>query len=45
VTLDVITSIVLDHLSWVDFQVHPACLWRIIDGALMLIGVLLVVSF
>ena len=44
-TADGVTSIVLDHLSWISFQVRPASLGRIIARSLMLIGVLLSVSF
>lgn len=44
-TADVVTSIVLDHLSWIGFQVHPASLGPIIARSLMLISVLLIASF
>jgi uncharacterized membrane protein YdcZ (DUF606 family) len=45
VTADGVTSIVLDHLSWISFQVRPVSLGRIIARSLMLIGVLLIASF
>lgn len=45
VTAGVITSIVLDHFGWVGFEVHPVSLWRILGGALMIGGVILVAMF
>jgi hypothetical protein len=36
---------VLDHLSWISFQVRPASLGPIIARSLVWIGVLLIVSF
>jgi transporter family-2 protein len=45
VTAGVVTSIVLDHFGWVGFEPHPASLWRILGGCLMVIGVALVAYF
>ncbi|MCJ2072523.1 DMT family transporter [Methylobacterium sp. J-030] len=45
VTAGVITSILLDHFGLVGFKVHPAGLWRILGGALMIGGVGLVARF
>ncbi|WP_375462526.1 DMT family transporter [uncultured Methylobacterium sp.] len=45
VTAGVITSILLDHFGWVGFEVHPASLWRVVGGALMIGGVVLVALF
>ncbi|GJE59924.1 DMT family transporter [Methylobacterium trifolii] len=42
VTAGVVTSIVLDHFGWVGFERHPATLWRILGGILMVGGVALV---
>ncbi len=44
VTAGVVTSIALDHFGLVGFQQHSAGLWRIVGGAVM-IGGLLLVSF
>ena len=44
VTAGILTSIALDHFGLVGFQQHPAGLWRLIGGAVM-IGGLLLVSF
>ena len=45
VTAGVVTSILLDHFGLVGFKVHPASLWRILGGALMIGGVGLVARF
>ncbi|MFK5599087.1 DMT family transporter [Methylobacterium sp. HMF5984] len=45
VTAGVVTSILLDHFGWVGFAVHPATLWRIVGGILMIGGVVLVAVF
>ena len=45
VTSGVVTSIVLDHFGWVGFEAHPAGLWRILGGLLMVVGVALVATF
>jgi transporter family-2 protein len=45
VTAGVVTSILLDHFGWVGFDTHPATLWRIFGGVLMIIGVLFVAAF
>lgn len=45
VTAGVITSILLDHFGWAGFQEHPASLWRILGGVMMIGRVLLVASF
>ncbi|MET3481380.1 DMT family transporter [Methylobacterium sp. 1973] len=45
VTAGVATSIVLDNFGWVGFERHPASLWRILGGVLMIAGVALVALF
>lgn len=45
VTAGVVTSILLDHFGWAGFDVHPASLWRILGGLLMICGVALVAIF
>lgn len=45
VTAGVVTSILLDHFGWVGFDVHPATVWRILGGVLMIAGVALVALF
>ncbi|MCJ2128508.1 DMT family transporter [Methylobacterium sp. E-045] len=45
VTAGVATSILLDHFGWVGFERHPATLWRIAGGLLMIAGVALVALF
>ena len=45
VTAGVVTSVLLDHFGWVGFAVHPATLWRILGGILMIAGVALVALF
>jgi len=45
VTAGVVTSILLDNFGLVGFKVHPASLWRIFGGALMIGGVGLVARF
>ncbi len=45
VTAGVVTSILLDHFGLVGFEVHPASLWRILGGLLMVAGVALVALF
>lgn len=45
VTAGVVTSIVLDHFGWVGFTEHPASLWRVLGGVLMIGGVALVALF
>ncbi|CAA2099216.1 DMT family transporter [Methylobacterium sp. Leaf93] len=45
VTAGVITSILLDHFGWIGFERHPATLWRIGGGVLMIAGVALVATF
>jgi bacterial/archaeal transporter family-2 protein len=45
VTAGVVTSILLDHFGLVGFKVHPASLWRILGGTLMIGGVGLVARF
>ncbi len=37
-------SLILDHYGWVGFPRHPLGLWRMIGGALLIIGVVLVVQ-
>ncbi|TXM64526.1 DMT family transporter [Methylobacterium sp. WL12] len=41
----VTTSIVLDHFGWVGFERHPASVWRVLGGVLMIAGVGLVALF
>lgn len=45
VTAGVLTSIILDHFGWVGFERHPASLWRVLGGLLMVAGVGLVALF
>lgn len=45
VTAGVVTSILLDNFGWVGFERHPATLWRILGGCLMVAGVALVSMF
>ena len=45
VTAGVVTSVLLDHFGWVGFAVHPATIWRILGGLLMIGGVALVALF
>lgn len=42
VTAGVVTSIILDNFGWVGFEQHPASVWRILGGLLMVVGVALV---
>lgn len=42
VTAGIATSILLDHLGWVGFAQHPAGPWRILGGAIMVGGLILV---
>lgn len=45
VTAGVVTSILLDHFGWIGFERHPATLWRVVGGLLMIAGVALVATF
>jgi transporter family-2 protein len=36
-------SLILDHYGWIGFPQHPIGLWRIVGGALLVAGVVLVV--
>lgn len=45
VTVAIVTSIVLDNYALVGFERHPAGLWRIVGGLLMVGGVTLVTIF
>jgi transporter family-2 protein len=45
VTAGVATSILLDNFGWVGFERHPAGIWRILGGILMVVGVALVAYF
>lgn len=45
VTAGVVTSIALDHFGWVGFDRHPASLFRILGGLMMIAGVALVARF
>ena len=40
-----VTSLLIDHYGLVGFKVHELNLWRVIGGALMSLGVLLVALF
>ncbi len=42
VTGQMLTSIALDHFGWVGFAQHPASLPRLVGGALIVIGVVLI---
>ncbi|GJE16345.1 DMT family transporter [Methylobacterium marchantiae] len=44
VTAGVVTSILLDHFGWIGFERHPATVWRILGGLLMIGGVALVAT-
>ncbi len=37
-------SLILDHYGWIGFPKHPLSLWRIVGGALLIMGVVLVVQ-
>ena len=39
VTVGVAASLVIDHFGWIEFQVHPASVWRVAGAVLMVIGV------
>jgi len=45
VSAALIASVVLDHFGWIGFAPHPAGLWRILGGVLMVAGVVLVAKF
>ncbi len=45
ITATMITSILLDNYGLLGFSVHPANLWRIVGGAIMLGGMTLVCMF
>jgi bacterial/archaeal transporter family-2 protein len=45
VTAGVVTSILLDHFGLAGFEEHPASLWRLLGGLLMIAGVALVALF
>lgn len=45
VTAAVVTSLLLDHFGWMGFKEHPANLWRILGGVLMISGVGLIARF
>lgn len=45
VTAGVVTSILLDHFALVGFERHPASVWRMLGGFLMVVGVGLVALF
>ena len=36
-------SLILDHYGWIGFPQHPIGFWRIVGGALLVVGVVLVV--
>ena len=42
VTGQVIASLVLDHFGMVGFAIHPVNAWRLLGGALLVAGVLIV---
>lgn len=37
-------SLILDHYGWIGFPQHPLGFWRTVGGALLIIGVVLVVQ-
>ena len=45
VTSAIVTSILLDHFGWLGFDVQTAGLWRLLGGALMIVGLVLVCVF
>lgn len=45
VTATLVSAILLDHFGIVGFERHPATLWRIVGGALMIGGLVLVCIF
>ncbi len=45
VTATLVSAILLDHLGIIGFERHPATLWRIVGGALMIGGLALVCIF
>lgn len=45
VTSALVTSLLLDHFGWLGFEVHVAGLWRVLGGALMVAGVVLICIF
>ena len=45
VTGQLICSVLLDHLGWIGFELHPVNFWRIAGCALMLGGLLLISKF
>ena len=40
-----VASLLIDNYGWVGFKVHELNLWRVVGGALMGVGVLLVALF
>lgn len=45
VTGQLISSVIVDHLGWIGFDVHPASLLRILGCALMVVGLGLIARF
>lgn len=45
VTSATLISIAIDHFGWLGVEPHPAGLWRLVGGALMIAGVALVAIF
>jgi bacterial/archaeal transporter family-2 protein len=45
VTAAIVTSLVLDHFGWMGFRQHPAGLWRIVGGVMMISGLGLIAKF
>ena len=45
VTSAIVTSILLDHYGWLGFDVHAAGMWRLLGGAVMIAGLVLVCLF
>jgi transporter family-2 protein len=45
VTSAIISSILLDHYGWLGFDVHAAGIWRLLGGAVMIVGLVLVCMF
>ena len=45
VTAAIVTSITMDHWGLMGFETHPASVWRLAGGVLMIAGLALVAKF
>ncbi|RFZ55532.1 hypothetical protein CKW46_14485 [Mycobacterium liflandii] len=45
VTAALIMSLLIDHFGWLRVDAHPLTLWRALDGAFLVCGVVLVAKF